>query len=172
MSMCDSGAFVPTYQALTFKHEMYVSADGTISETQDELIRVRQERDEAQAEVQRAWGAGYAAATKALHEAATTKVERLTRERDEAEEGRILLGQALQAAVDDRNCEVQKLKAERDGAHERGRYDALCEAIRRVRRDADTTPLTPAQQEGIDRAITVLEDMADDIFYKKAKGQP
>jgi hypothetical protein len=66
-------------ETLTFKHEMYISSDGTIAGTQDELIRIRQERDEA-------------------------------------EEGRILLGQALQAAVDDRNYEVQKLKAERDEA--------------------------------------------------------
>lgn len=61
---------------------------------------------------------------------------------------------------------------ERETAHQRGRYAALCEAIKRVRRDAATEPLTPQQQHGVDHAITVLENLGDDIFYRKGKATP
>jgi len=61
---------------------------------------------------------------------------------------------------------------DRETAHQRGRYAALCEAIKRVRRDAATEPLTPQQQHGVDHAITVLENLGDDIFYRKGKATP
>ena len=75
-------------KTLTFKHEMYISADGTISETQDELIRVRQERDKAVAQLETVtWERNvalhsYETVCRSLGVAAL--VEDLTKERDEA----------------------------------------------------------------------------------------